>query len=214
MNPVLMVFTRAPVPGACKTRLIPALGAAGAAALHANLTRHALGAATAWRDAAAGARVELRCAGALDDPFFLDCARSFGVPCVAQGGGDLGARMWRALAGALARGELPLLVGADCPWLAPAVLDALCSALAGHDAAFVPATDGGYVAVGIARAVPELFAGVPWGGPRVMAATRERARRHRVTLWAGEALPDIDVPGDLGRLRGDPRLAALLPVPG
>ena len=38
----LVIFTRYPEPGRVKTRLIPALGPAGAAALHDRLTRHTL----------------------------------------------------------------------------------------------------------------------------------------------------------------------------
>ena len=37
MTPVLQVFAKAPVAGQCKTRLIPALGAEGAAQLHTRL---------------------------------------------------------------------------------------------------------------------------------------------------------------------------------
>ena len=40
--PRLVLFTRFPEPGRAKTRLIPALGAAGAAALHRSLTESTL----------------------------------------------------------------------------------------------------------------------------------------------------------------------------
>jgi uncharacterized protein len=47
MRTALIVFARAPVAGQAKTRLIPALGAAGAAALAERLLELALGAAVA-----------------------------------------------------------------------------------------------------------------------------------------------------------------------
>lgn len=207
MTTVLQVFARAPVAGACKTRLIPALGPEGAARLAAALIRHALGTACAWAAGLPGARVELWCAPDAGHPWFADCVRDFALELRGQGNGDLGARMWRATCGALARGDQPLLIGTDCPWLDGAVLDAMRAALARHDAACVPAHDGGYVAVGLARAVPELFTGVTWGSPGVMAATRGRARAAGASLWEGAALPDIDLPADLARLSGLPALA-------
>jgi glycosyltransferase A (GT-A) superfamily protein (DUF2064 family) len=111
----------------------------------------------------------------------------------------------------LCEGALPVLIGTDCPWLEPGHIDHLHDALAAHDAAFLPAEDGGYVAVGLARAVPELFAGIAWGGARVMRQTRERAVCVGATLAQTGCLPDVDLPADLDRLRGDARLAALLP---
>jgi glycosyltransferase A (GT-A) superfamily protein (DUF2064 family) len=41
-EPRLVLFTRFPTPGQAKTRLIPALGAEGAAALHRHLTERTL----------------------------------------------------------------------------------------------------------------------------------------------------------------------------
>lgn len=210
MTPVLQVFARAPVPGECKTRLIPALGAAGAAELQKRLTRHTLQTATAWRAGHPGARVELWCAPAADHPGFADNAAEFAVDLRDQAAGDLGARMWLALVGALRAGRLPVLIGTDCPWLDALAISGLHLALAHKDCAFIAADDGGYVAVGLARAVPELFAGVAWGSAKVMAQTRERAREVRATLVETGSLPDIDVPQDLKRLREDAGLAQLL----
>ena len=212
MTRELMVFARAPVAGECKTRLIPALGADGAARLQRNLTRHVLGVASAWRDRHAGAKVALWCAPDAQHPFFTECARDFGVALREQAGGDLGARMWLALVDALRAGRLPVLVGTDCPWLDAAALDSLFVALARHDCAFIAAEDGGYVAVGIARAVPELFARVNWGSRQVMRQTRERARRVGASLADIGRLPDVDVPADLTRLRTQKNLAHLVPA--
>src|SRR5882672_12690446 len=95
----VMVFARAPTPGEVKTRLIPALGEAGAAALHRRLVTHTLGAAA---DALIGP-VELWCTPDTGDPFFFDCERRLRVSLHAQGQGDLGSRMRRAFESALAR---------------------------------------------------------------------------------------------------------------
>ena len=214
MAPVLQVFARAPVAGECKNRLIPALGAEGAAELHRRLIGHTLQTAMAWRATHAGARVELWCAPDAGHAGFAEFANGFAVELRDQADGDLGARMWLALAGALREGRLPVLIGTDCPWLDALAIKQLYLALAHKDCAFIAAEDGGYVAVGLARAVPELFAGPAWGTAKVMAQTRERARRVGATLVETGRLADIDVPKDLGRLRADTALAHLLQASG
>ncbi len=216
IEPVLQVFARAPVPGQCKTRLVPAVGTATAAAeLHQRLVRHCLRAADAWQRATPHARVELWCAPDIDHPFFAACARDFNIALKPQTGTDLGARMWLALCGALVRGERPVLIGTDCPWITGDSISAAFAALDGADAVFAPAHDGGYVLTGLARAVPELFAGMPWSTSNVMAATRRAAsdRSHAgrpVRLAELAPLHDIDTPADLARLQRDPQLAHLL----
>src|SRR5437667_11974887 len=105
----VMVFAKAP--GEAKTRLIPALGAAGAAALHRRLVMHCLRAA---RDSRLGP-VELWCAPDAGDPFFRDCERRCGVSLQPQGDGDLGAGMERAFESALAPSPRAVLVGSARP---------------------------------------------------------------------------------------------------
>ncbi len=193
----VIVFARAPEPGKVKTRLIPALSAAGAAELHRRLVRHTLGAAT-------GARlgpVELWCAPDAGDPFFRECERRLGVSLSAQGEGDLGARMQRAFESALARAGRAILVGSDLPALSAQYLrDADQALVRGNEVVLGPAEDGGYVLIGLSRCDPELFRDIPWGGPEVMAETR---RRIASLAWRSSELPvlwDVDRPEDLGRL--------------
>jgi len=193
----VMVFARAPTPGKAKSRLIPALGEAGAAALHRRLVMHCLRAA---RDSRLGP-VELWCAPDADDPFFRDCERHCGVSLHPQGEGDLGARMQRAFESALAGAERAILVGSDIPALSAQYLRDADQALGrGDDAAIGPAEDGGYVLIGLSRCDPELFRDIPWGGPEVLAETR---RRLATPSWRSSELPvlwDVDRPEDLERL--------------
>src|SRR5437879_5569570 len=136
----VMVFARAPTPGETKTRLIPALGEAGAAALHRRLVMHCLRAA---RDSGLGP-VELWCAPDASDPFFRECERRLGASLHAQGEGDLGARMQRAFKSALALSPRAILVGSDIPALSPRYLRDADQALGRGDAAAIgPAEAGG-----------------------------------------------------------------------
>src|SRR5260370_17878170 len=193
----VIVLARAPQPGKAKTRLIPALGKAGAAALHRRLVLHCLRAAA---DARIGP-VELWCTPDTSDPFFRECQRSLGVSLHAQGGGDLGARMQRAFESALARASRAILVGSDIPALSAQYLRDAERALAGGDDVVIgPAEDGGYVLVGLSRFDPELFRGIPWGGSEALAVTRRRIAalgRRPVEL---PALWDLSLPRDLERL--------------
>ena len=88
----IMIFARAPVPGQCKTRLIPELGADGAAELHMQLVQHTLRVAI---ESCIGP-VSLWCAPDIQHPFFAGCARSYGVHLQTQCDGDIGARMLHA----------------------------------------------------------------------------------------------------------------------
>ncbi len=192
----IAVFAKAPVVGEVKTRLVPLLGAEGAAALHAGLVRHAIATAIA----AGAGEVELWCAPTEEHPFFADCARESGVRLRRQEGADLGARMRHAFEASLAAGRALVVVGADCPSLGAADLREAVAALATHDVVVSPAEDGGYVLLGLARAVPALFAGIDWGTASVMGRTRALlaasglAWKELATRW------DVDRPEDYARL--------------
>jgi rSAM/selenodomain-associated transferase 1 len=205
----VIVFAKAPVPGAVKTRLSPALGAAGAALLHERLVDRALQTACA---AGVGA-VELCCAPDRSHPFFAARAERFGVALTEQGPGDLGERMHRALA----MGLPAVLIGADCPVMTPEYVREAAGALsAGYDAALGPAEDGGYVLVAAARIEPAAFARIRWGGPDVM---EEQRARLRALGWRWQELAplwDMDRPADLERARdgipgGTALFAGLMP---
>jgi len=191
----IAIIARAPVPGEAKTRLIPRLGAAGAAALQAWMLQRAVAAALV----ADVGPVSLWCAGDPTHPEFALC-RAFGtVSLHRQAEGDLGERMMQALEGSPAPGGT-LLVGTDCPSLGPGLLRQAAAALADHDAVAIPAEDGGYVLLGARRPAAELFAGVNWGSGLVMTQTRNRLHAlgwnwsEPATLW------DVDRPEDLDRL--------------
>jgi rSAM/selenodomain-associated transferase 1 len=193
----IIVFAKAPALGAVKTRLIPLLGAEGAAELHARLVERTL---TTARAAAFG-RIELHVAPGIDDPFFRSCAGVFTVALAAQASGDLGARMLAALKAALAAHPRVLLVGSDCPALTAQHLRKADRSLQdGADAVLVPCEDGGYALIGLTRVDARLFDGVAWGGETVMAETRARLRELGWRWHELETLWDVDRPEDYQRL--------------
>lgn len=192
----VIVMAKAPVAGLAKTRLIPALGAEGAAALAARMLAHAVGQALA-----AGLGPVMLC-GAPDvsHPAFAALAPDPRVTLHAQGDGDLGARMQRAFERALAAHARAVLIGTDAPALDAAVLRAAAAELATHDAVLAPAHDGGYALIGLQRPEPRLFEAMPWSTAEVMATTRERLRERGLRWHELPALHDIDEPADLVHL--------------
>lgn len=169
------------MPGQAKTRLIPALGADGAAHLHRRLAERAL---TVLRET--GMHVEVRAAGAP-----LQAFRDWlgDVDVAGQGEGDLGARMARAMPA--------IVVGSDVPGMTAAHVLAAADLLTRHDVVVGPADDGGYWLIGMRRLVPELFESMPWGTPAVFAETRRRAQALGIDIAEADTLADLDTPEDL-----------------
>lgn len=197
------ILAKAPLPGLAKTRLAPALGADGAAALQARLIERAVETA---RLADVGP-VTLWAAPDQDHPAFQTLAALFGVTLARQPDGDLGVRMLAALAAAHAPA---IVIGTDCPALQPAHLHAAAEALAGGvDAVVIPVEDGGYALIGSREPQPALFADMPWSTAGVMAETRRRLT-HLSLSWREPArLWDVDLPQDVERLKRE-GLAALM----
>lgn len=189
------IFAKAPLAGTVKTRVAPLLGAEAAAVLHARLVRRTLAAVRT----SGLAPVSLWCMPDASHPFFADCAKEFGVSLHVQRGENLGERMARAFEALLATGPA-LLVGSDCPALGPEELRAAANLLAGRDAVFQPAEDGGYVMVGLTRMVPGIFDGIQWGGRTVMRDTRNVLASSRADWRELPVLWDVDRPEDYVRL--------------
>ncbi|MCK9503837.1 MAG: TIGR04282 family arsenosugar biosynthesis glycosyltransferase [Porticoccaceae bacterium] len=196
-NPLsIVIFAKAPLPGFAKTRLIPALGEEGAAALATKLLAHTIAAA---RSAHIGA-VELWVTPNPQHQVWSTLDISKTLTLRAQGDGDLGQRMARAARRVIAQGSSVLLIGSDCPQLDSGGLQAAAQALAHHDCCLVPALDGGYTLLGLRHYHSSLFTGMPWSTPEVADITRERIRELGWSLAEFPPLADIDEPADLVNL--------------
>jgi uncharacterized protein len=123
-----------------------------------------------------------------------------GTAVSGQGGGDLGRRMRRALAGP-ADGPV-VLVGSDIPALDARHIAAAFQQLGAHDLVFGPAMDGGFWLVGARRRprLPFLFGRVRWSGPYALADTLAALPR-RIAVGFVETLDDVDDGDAYRRLR-------------
>ncbi len=193
----LSIMAKAPVPGLAKTRLTPLLGAAGAARAQRAFVLRALGTAA---DAALGP-VTLWCAPDQGHRLFALLRQRFGIDTRAQPDGLLGERMMAAMhAHFQAQPHMPwIVIGTDCPVLTSGQLQAMADALQTQDAALIPAEDGGYVALGLARPLASVFEDVAWSTSQVLAQTRERLRQSRARWTELPVLWDVDEPEDWQR---------------
>jgi rSAM/selenodomain-associated transferase 1 len=201
MSTALIVFAKVPAAGVAKTRLAPALGVAGAAALAERLLAHAVAQAMA-----AAVRLDATVELCLtpDEATHPALAALFAAHPhllrTPQGAGDLGQRMARAFERALQRHRHVLLLGTDAPALDATHLAEAAAALRTHEAVFVPALDGGYALVGLNQPAPALFENMTWSHRDVMSNTRERARAAGLRFAELAPVADIDEPADLVRL--------------
>jgi rSAM/selenodomain-associated transferase 1 len=195
----LAVMAKAPVPGQVKTRLIPALGARRAAHLADVLLRDQL------------AQVQRACGADLYLAFAPPAARAVietiappGWTCFAQKGHGLGARMRAVFADLFAAGHRSVvLIGGDLPAVPRPTLAKAFAFLRSDLRRVVlgPARDGGYYLVGCNCPTPEIFTGMRWSRPAVLACTRKRLdalgiQYHLLPEWF-----DIDTVDDLAALR-------------
>ena len=190
----IAVFTRAPEPGRVKTRLIPAIGADSALALHLAMCDRTLGLVRL----SALAPMSVWVTENPSHEYFLSHCNSGEI--YLQQGEDLGQRMAACAGALLARVETDflLIIGSDCPALTASYLrEALAALQAGVDCVLGPARDGGYVLIGLRRPLPEVFRNIEWGSSRVLAQTLSTLDRLGVQPCLLKELWDIDEPADL-----------------
>jgi glycosyltransferase A (GT-A) superfamily protein (DUF2064 family) len=181
----LLVLAKEPRPGWVKTRLCPPCSPGEAAEL----------AAASLADTLAAARL----CGAGEVVLALDGQPGEwlpeGVTVVPQGTGGLDRRL--ACAWGQVRGPT-LQIGMDTPQLTPAALDDAFDALArpGVDAAFGPALDGGWWAVGLREPDPRAFPGIAPSRPDTGRRQRDRLRQLGLRIADLATVRDVDDIGD------------------
>ena len=197
---LIILFTRFPEPGRCKTRLIPALGATGAADLQQQMTEQVLHACLSLDPA--HRTIEVHYEGgdrsAMQDWLGQDLCFH------PQSPGDIGQRMAQALCPRLEESPV-LLLGSDCPTITAPILEQAISALKGHDLVLGPSHDGGYYLIGAGAPLDKtsrtaLFNNIPWGRDTVLSSTISRLDELGLSYHLLPTLHDIDTPDDLQHL--------------
>jgi rSAM/selenodomain-associated transferase 1 len=195
----ILLFTRYPQPGKCKTRLFSKLSTEEAAGIHRQLVCHSDNTINSYLTHFSDTTYHIHYTGAslkemkhwLGDRRFTN-----------QKGKDLGERMANALHTAILTGDKCLLMGSDCPDISWKLLQNAFIALQEKDIVLGPAHDGGYYLIGINKTLSpkhlkKLFTDIPWGSENVLHKTTERIEELQLSFQLLEKLHDIDTPDDL-----------------
>lgn len=195
----IIVFAKYPHSGFVKTRLIPALGANGAAELHEMFTRATLAIAKEASEVRS-CDLEIRLVGGDCDQMRKLFGSEF---CFSQQQGNtLGERLAHAVAKAFEEGIARVVViGTDCPELETSVLSVAFDCLLSNDLVLGPAMDGGYYLIGLRANQPDLFREIEWGTDKVLAQTIDIGHRLGCSISKMKVLRDVDEPQDLAACR-------------
>ena len=190
----LIVFTKYPIAGRVKTRLVPLLGTEASAKLHRILTELTIHKAVSAK-ASSDFDIETHfCEGA------YGLMRQWFGPSFRyrrQAEGDLGQKMLYAFKVAFNEGcKKVVLIGSDIPGLTPQILSQAFQALDDHDAVIGPAIDGGYYLIGTSGFHPTLFHNISWSAFDVFEETVHRLSSLALKTKIAPVLSDLDRPSD------------------
>lgn len=197
----LIIFTRYPEAGTTKTRMIPKLGAEGAAELQRQMTEHIRSRVGELRELH-HLTIEIRYEGGSEK--LMTKWLGAGFSYCHQGRGDIGRRMGRALKDAFGQGcETVVIIGSDIPDITTNIMQKAFEALNQNDLVLGPAADGGYYLIGVHRETfrywnPQLFSDISWGTDRVLPQTLSIAHKLGLQYILLDTLRDVDRPEDLG----------------
>lgn len=197
---LVILFTRYPQAGKCKTRLIPALGANGALTVFTELVSHILKRVDTYTDSTTDTDLSIYYTGGSEQQMQRWLGHKYNFR--QQRGNNLGERMAAALAWGLHKRRDALLIGSDCPDIDPALLDEGFLALQSNDLVIGPAHDGGYYLIGTSSDLDpglcnKLFKDIPWGGSTVFSETIALAETLGLRTHILDKLHDIDTEEDL-----------------
>lgn len=195
MKKAIICFTRVPIPGKTKTRLMPLLGGEHCAALHTAFLRDIARECAAVDADLFVAHTPEDDAAPLRD-IFTRCRGIF-----PQTGDDLGTRMDNAISHVLSLGfDACVLIGADLPLLTAEHLRAAFAALEKADMTLGPTSDGGYYLIGLRRPCSAVFHGHKYSTSSVFENTMASAATAGLICTAAPLCDDVDTPEDLKTL--------------
>ena len=204
------IMAKAPIAGAVKSRLVPPLTFAEAAALNRAFLRDLCATIGAARTSAAANAdgAEIGVAGFIAyTPAGAEAAFA-GLPpadftLFAQHGDGLTERLIHAAEDLLGAGYASVtLMNSDSPTIPAATIAGAIAALdrAGDRVAIGGADDGGYCLIGLKRSYRRLFEEIAWSTAAVFAQTLERATELGLEVAAMPPWYDVDDAASLRRL--------------
>lgn len=188
----LAIFVKTPGHSALKTRLAAGIGRDAAEIFHRLAADAVAGVARAAKQRLTG----LVPTWAVAEPSALDDPAWAALPRIAQGDGDLGARMQSVTGELCERHDGALLLGADTPQLCAEDLIAAVRSLELHEHVIGPSADGGFWLFGTRRPVPaSAWTTTPWSShdtaERFIAALDSPRVARLRTLRDADAADDL-----------------------
>jgi rSAM/selenodomain-associated transferase 1 len=188
LEPLLIVFAKAPLLGKVKSRLAADLGNEKTLWVYRQLV-----AKTERIIQQSRLKSVLFYTGGAPEDF--DCYFKT-LKKIPQSGADLGERMSAAFQWGFAQGHSKIIaLGTDLWDLDQATLNEALHALDRADVVLGPAEDGGYYLLGLKKFYPKVFLNKQWGGPNVLHDTLNDLEDKPIALL--EEKSDIDFYKDL-----------------
>lgn len=185
---LLLIFTRNPELGKCKTRLAATIGDVAALSIYNFLLAHTV---TVTKNLNACKRVYYS-----DTIWENDIWDATIYEKKLQIGNDLGERMKNAFAEGFEKGfQKIIIIGSDLYDLEQADLKHAFQELDHSDYVFGPALDGGYYLLGMKQMNTKIFENKKWGTPKVLQATLENLKQENIRLLKPKN--DIDIFEDI-----------------
>lgn len=197
----LIIFTRYPIPGKTKTRMIPSLGYEGALTLHHEMTNHTLKISQQWLNDYPNSNqnpkyLAIYYHGGNQELMQLWLGKDHEYH--QQSTGDLGEKMLSAIQESQQQNyQKIVIIGTDCPSLTPPLINQAFQQLNHKEIVLGPAQDGGYYLIGVKDTYPPLFKNIPWGTSRVFQDTINQIKQLQLSFSLLPILTDIDYPDDL-----------------
>ncbi|MEZ4794574.1 MAG: TIGR04282 family arsenosugar biosynthesis glycosyltransferase [Flavobacteriaceae bacterium] len=189
---LLLIFTRNPELGKCKTRLATKIGAEKALEIYKFLLKHTV---SVTQNLNTDKRVYYT-----DEIWPHDLWDPKVYTKKLQAGDHLGSRMEQAFREGFQDGyQKIIIIGSDMYDLSQSDLEAAFTALNSHDFVLGPATDGGYYLLGMKKPWPQLFSEKQWGSNSVLKDTLSDLRNERFVLLPERN--DVDVYEDIAHLK-------------
>ncbi len=188
---LLLIFTRNPEIGKCKTRLAATIGDRTALDIYSFLLDHTV---LITRNLALQKTVYYS-----EEIWMDDIWDNLLYHKKLQQGSDLGERMENAFSEGFSEGfRHIIIIGSDMYDLTESDLNAAFSSLKEHDFVVGPATDGGYYLLGMNALYKPVFRNKAWGQKTVLGETLGDLSNKKVHLL--EPRNDVDVYEDIKHL--------------
>lgn len=202
----LLIFTRIPVAGKVKTRLMTSLSPQECAAIQEAMVYDLI-------EKLSILEKENHCdmflcfSDETEPTAFLSQLPSW-LHVFPQEGDDIGERMQHGFGVLFSKGyEQVVLTGSDIPTVHAPVIQNAFAKLSETDVVLGPSCDGGYYLLGANQMeLRPIFTGsdLAWGKSSVYEQTLSKCHRQKWTVSEVDQLLDIDEPDDLAQYRHDP----------